>query len=55
MLKAIPRITRPAGRQQTRLALDTAAANLESMRVGVHRGTRAECEQRYVDDFIAFQ
>jgi 2,3-dihydroxy-p-cumate/2,3-dihydroxybenzoate 3,4-dioxygenase len=35
-------------------ALDAAAANLESMQVRVHRGTRAECEKRYVDDFIAF-
>jgi 2,3-dihydroxy-p-cumate/2,3-dihydroxybenzoate 3,4-dioxygenase len=35
-------------------ALDAAAANLESMKVHVDRGTRAECEKRYVDDFIAF-
>ena len=35
-------------------ALDTAAAELESKKVRVQRGTRAECEQRYVNDFIAF-
>ena len=36
-------------------ALDAAAANLESIKVHVDRGTRAECEQRYVNDFIAFK
>ncbi|MGH8675838.1 MAG: VOC family protein [Burkholderiales bacterium] len=35
-------------------ALDAAGAELESKRVRVSSGTRGECEQRYVDGFIAF-
>jgi len=35
-------------------ALDAAGAELEAKRIQVHRGSRAECEKRYVADFIAF-
>lgn len=35
--------------------LEAAAAKLESMKMDVRRGTRAECEQRHVDDLIAFR
>jgi 2,3-dihydroxy-p-cumate/2,3-dihydroxybenzoate 3,4-dioxygenase len=35
-------------------ALDAAGAELESKKIQVHRGSRAECEKRYVADFIAF-
>lgn len=34
--------------------LDSAAAALEGLEVAVHRGTRDECEQRYVESMIAF-
>lgn len=36
-------------------ALDAAAAAIEAHRLEVRRGSRSECEQRYVDDFIAFR
>src|SRR5688572_25923314 len=35
-------------------ALDAAGAELESKKIQVHRGSRAECEKRYVAAFIAF-
>lgn len=35
-------------------ALDAAGAELESNRIKVRRGRRAECEQRHVADFISF-
>ena len=35
-------------------ALDAAGAEFESKKIQVHRGSRAECEKRYVADFIAF-
>jgi len=35
-------------------ALDAAGAELESHKTKVRRGTRAECEARYVEDFVAF-
>ena len=38
----------------TRAELDTAAAELERIGHPVHAGTRAECEQRKVHDFIGF-
>ncbi|MGH8674991.1 MAG: VOC family protein [Burkholderiales bacterium] len=37
-----------------RAALDAAGAELESNKIEVDRGTRSECEKRYVEDFIAF-
>ena len=37
-----------------RAALDAAAAGLESHEIEVARGTRTECEKRYVADFISF-
>jgi len=35
-------------------ALDAAGAELESLKIPVRRGMRAECEQRHVEDFITF-
>ena len=35
--------------------LDAAAATIESHKLEVRRGSRTECEQRYVDDFISFR
>jgi 2,3-dihydroxy-p-cumate/2,3-dihydroxybenzoate 3,4-dioxygenase len=35
-------------------ALDAAGAELESKEIQVCRGSRNECEKRYVEDFIAF-
>lgn len=35
-------------------ALDAAGAELESRKIQVRRGSRAECEKRYVGDFISF-
>jgi len=35
-------------------ALEAAGAELESRQIGVRRGTRAECEQRRLEEFIAF-
>ena len=35
-------------------ARDAAGAELEAKEIRVHRGSRTECEKRYVDDFIAF-
>lgn len=35
-------------------ALDVAGAELESKKIQVHRGSRVECEKRFVTDFIAF-
>ena len=35
-------------------ALDAAGAELESKKIAVRPGTRAECEQRHVENFIAF-
>ena len=35
-------------------ALDAAGAELEATGVAVRRGTRRECEQRHVEDFIGF-
>lgn len=35
-------------------ALDAAGAALESRQIRIERGTRLECEKRYVDDFLAF-
>lgn len=35
-------------------ALDAAGAELESHKITVERGTRSQCEKRYVDDFLAF-
>jgi len=34
--------------------MDAAASTLEDMKVHVHRGTKAECEQRYVESMIGF-
>jgi 2,3-dihydroxy-p-cumate/2,3-dihydroxybenzoate 3,4-dioxygenase len=39
----------------TQAELDAAAALIGAKQLDVRRGTRIECEQRYVDDFIAFQ
>lgn len=36
-------------------ALEAAGAELESLRIEVERGSRTECEKRYVDDFLAFR
>lgn len=36
-------------------ALDAAGAELESRQIRIERGTRLECEKRYVDDFLAFR
>ena len=38
----------------SRADLDAAAASLESMKMPVRRGTKADCEARYVDEMIAF-
>lgn len=35
-------------------ALDAAGAELESQKIQVRRGSRAECEKRYVADFLSF-
>lgn len=35
-------------------ALEAAGAELESQKIQVRRGTRTECEQRHVEDFISF-
>lgn len=35
-------------------ALEAAGAELESHEIQVRRGTRTECEQRHVEDFISF-
>ena len=35
-------------------ALDAAGAELEARRIAVRRGRRAECEARYVEDFLSF-
>ena len=35
-------------------ALEAAGAELESNKIEVRRGTRSECEQRHVGDFISF-
>jgi 2,3-dihydroxy-p-cumate/2,3-dihydroxybenzoate 3,4-dioxygenase len=39
----------------SRAALDAAAATIEAHRLEVRHGSRTECEQRHVDDFIAFR
>ncbi len=39
----------------SREELEAAAALIESKQLEVRRGSRTECEQRYVDDFIAFR
>jgi 2,3-dihydroxy-p-cumate/2,3-dihydroxybenzoate 3,4-dioxygenase len=36
-------------------ALGAAGAELESRQIRIERGTRLECEKRYVDDFLAFR
>jgi len=38
-----------------RSALEAAAAELESRQIRVHSGTKAEREERYIDDFVWFQ
>ena len=35
--------------------LDAAGAELETLKLPVRRGSKAECESRYVEDFIAFR
>src|SRR5207253_2744899 len=35
--------------------IDAAAAALDAMKVPVRRGTKAECEQRYVETMISFK
>jgi 2,3-dihydroxy-p-cumate/2,3-dihydroxybenzoate 3,4-dioxygenase len=39
----------------TRAALDAAAAAIEAQRLEVRRGTASECEQRCVEDLVAFR
>ena len=35
-------------------ALDAAGAELEARKIAVRRGRRAECDSRYVEDFLSF-